>query len=282
MLREYQPCNIVAEACCNHLGNIQIAEEMIVTAKICGADYIKFQKRCPEISVPKNLQNKPHPNPSNAFGKTYNEHRKALEFNIEQHKYLKSICEKTGIKYACSVWDVVSANEIISVNPDYIKLPSAMNNNFELIEHVYRKYNGNIHVSLGMATKKEQKELLNYIGPFFNRTVLYWTTSGYPVKFEELFLLEIQKLDKFKCQIGYSGHHLGIAVDVVAYTLGATWIERHFTLDRTWKGTDQAASLEPSGLQKLCRDLKACQKSLKFKKSITQDEKENRKKLRIK
>jgi len=280
-MNQYQYCPIVAEACCNHMGDISIAEDMIKTAKLCGADYIKFQKRNPEISVPKNQQHKSHPRPEQSFGDTYLNHRKYLEFNIDQQKHLQDVCKKTGIEYSCSVWDIKSAQEILSLSPNYVKIPSAMNNNYKLLDYVYQNSHCDVHVSLGMINSEEIEQLSDYLSAYIDRTVVYWTTSGYPVKFEELFLLEIQKLVERFPRVGFSGHHLGIAADVAAYVLGATWIERHFTLDRTWKGTDQAASLEPSGLEKLCRDIKAIQKSLQYKVGITNDEKKNRQKLRI-
>lgn len=272
-----EPCQVVAEACCNHMGDIHTAEEMIATAAQCGADYVKFQKRNPLKSTPPHIQKRPHPDSRNAFGSTYLEHRQNLEFTYKQHEHLKQLCEKNQVKYACSVWDVDSAYEIISLAPDYIKVPSAHNNNYELLNCLYSNYGGQVHISLGMSTLEERQMLYEYAPT--DRTVLYWSTSGYPVPFNELYLMEIPRIpDSY--QRGYSGHHLGIAVDIAAYTLGATWIERHFTLDRTWKGTDHAASLEPSGLTRLCRDLKATHASLQCKKRLTESEIFNRDKLR--
>ena len=197
------------------------------------------------------------------------------------HEY----CKECNIEYSTSVWDMNAANQIISMNPKMIKIPSACNLNFALIDHLYQNYTGEIHISLGMATQEERYNILNHLSeqdPKQNRTTVYWTTSGYPVKFEELYLMEIEKLvDNYNFRIGYSGHNLGIAADIAAFTLGATCIERHFTLDRTWKGTDQAASLEPQGLSKLHRDLTAVSQALQHKTiDMTEDEKRNRSKLR--
>jgi len=276
---------VVAEACCNHMGDFQIAKDMISTAAtFCKVDYVKFQKRCPEESVPKYIQDKPHPCPSNAFGETYLEHRKSLEFTIDQHAELQNICTNLGTNYSCSVWDITSAKDIISLNPPFIKVPSAANIYFDMLDILYGEYQGDVHISLGMITRPERESIEKYIlnNQLENRTVLYWTTSGYPVQFEELYLLEIKELCKVFPMVGFSGHNLGIAVDVAAYTLGANWLERHFTLDRTWKGTDQAASLEPIGLQKVARDLRAVYKSLTHKDvEMTKDEKDNRSKLKI-
>ena len=135
-------------------------------------------------------------------------------------------------------------------------------------------YSGEIHVSTGMTTKDEIDEIIAFFeqtSAAKNRLVIYNCTSGYPVPFEDICLLDINTLyekyaDKVK-NIGFSGHHLGIAVDIASYALGGNWIERHFTKDRTWKGTDHAASLEAAGMTKLVRDLKATHKSLTHKQS---------------
>ena len=128
-----QKVHIVAELCCNHGGNLDTASHMIEAAKWCGADYAKLQKRTPELAVPQHMHNAPHPCPMHAFGETYLEHRKALEFSIEQHEILFKKCQEIGIGYACSVWDIQSAKDIISLDPDYIKIPSAMNMNYKLL-----------------------------------------------------------------------------------------------------------------------------------------------------
>lgn len=274
---------VIAELCCNHQGDFNIAVEMIKNAKLCGADYIKLQKRNPKKSIPLEIQNKPHSCSYHSFGTTYLKHREYLEFDIKQHKELKEISEEVGIGYSCSVWDDDSAREIISLNPDYIKVPSAMNENYELIQLLFNEYDKDIHISLGMLSKQNKQKLLDYLSKNKDRIVLYWTTSGYPVNFNELYLLEIKELLKEFPRIGFSGHHRGIAIDVAAQVLGATYFERHFTLDRTMKGTDCAASLEPQGLQKLVRNLQATQQALSYKKvDYTEDEKINMTKLKIK
>ena len=279
----YNKCKVVSELCCNHSGEINIAKEMIKISKLCGADYIKFQKRNSEKAVPKHIQNQPHPCPMHSFGETYLEHRRNLEFSLDQHKELKDLCDEADIGYSSSVWDEDSARDIISLNPDFIKIPSAMNENYSLLDIVFNEYGGDVHLSLGMISKKDKEKLFNKVIKWEDRIVVYHTTSGYPVSFNELYLLEILELKKVFDRVGFSGHHLGLAVDISAYTLGAEWVERHFTLDRTKKGTDNAASLEPMGLQKLCRDLKAVHKSLKYKDlDYTEDEKVNKEKLKIK
>ncbi len=268
----YKKPYVIAEIGCNHKGDFEIAKELIKVAKIfCNADAVKFQKRNNKELLTEEQYNQPHPNPVNSYGETYGAHREFLEFDVTQHAKLKQYCEDIGIVYSTSVWDVTSAKEITSLNPDFIKIPSACNNNVAMLIWLCENYKGEIHISTGMTTKDEIEDLVQLFQKY-NRNkdlVLYNCTSGYPVPFKDVCLLDINLLiEKYKNRvkhIGFSGHHLGIAVDVAAYTLGANIIERHYTIDRTWKGTDHAASLEPMGLRKLSRDLNAVYKALSFK-----------------
>lgn len=271
-MNDYKKPYVIAEIGCNHKGEMEIAKELIKIAKIFGnANAVKFQKRNNKELLTEEQYSAPHPNAANSYGNTYGEHREFLEFNVEQHKELKEYCEEIGITYSTSVWDLTSAKEITSLNPEFIKIPSACNNNFEMLGWLCENYSGEIHISTGMTTKDETDVLVNYFtGKGRNKDlVLYNCTSGYPVPFEDVCLLDINLLkQKYGSQvkhIGFSGHHLGIAVDIAAYTLGAHIIERHYTIDRTWKGTDHAASLEPMGLRKLSRDLQAVYQALTFK-----------------
>lgn len=269
---EYKRPRLIAEAGCNHKGDMEIAKELIKTAAIyCKADVVKFQKRCNKELLTPEQYNAPHPNPANSYGKTYGEHREFLEFTVEQHAELKKYCEEMGITYSTSVWDMTSAKEIASLEPELIKIPSACNNYYEMLHWLCVNYKGEIHVSLGMTTHEEEEKLIKLFedNGRAKDVVLYVCTSGYPVPFEDICLLEINRVrelygDRVK-EIGFSGHHLGIAADIAAYTLGASTIERHYTLDRTWKGTDHAASLEPEGIRKLKRDLMAVNKALTYK-----------------
>lgn len=278
---------IIAEIGCNHMGSLKLAEKLIEQASICGANYVKFQKRNNRYLLGKDYD-KPHPIPENSFGKSYGEHRDFLEFNIKQHLKLINICKKNNIGYSTSVWEKKSALEFCKIQNklNFIKVPSACNLDFELLNELCKKFKKKIHVSLGMTTQKEVILIYN----FFKKRkrnkdlVFYHCTSDYPAKFNDLNLLNISYLiKKFKNKIhdiGFSGHHLGIAVDICAYALGANYIERHITLDRTYKGTDHAASLEPRGLSKLVRDLKAANLSLGNKNSVLKSEKLQRKKLK--
>ena len=192
-----------------------------------------------------------------------------------------------NIIYSTSVWDLTSAKEITSLKPKFIKIPSACNNHYEMLEWLCDNYEGEIHVSLGMTTHEEEEKLISLFEKKGRNKdlVVYVCTSGYPVSFKDVCLLEItrikEKYEHIVKRIGFSGHHLGIAIDIAAYTLGASIIERHYTLDRTWKGTDHAASLEPEGVRKLKRDLNATYEALHYKeKEILDIESVQREKLK--
>jgi sialic acid synthase len=268
----YEPPKIIAEIGCNHMGSIEIAKELISLAHNSGANYVKFQKRNNKELLTKDQYNSPHPIPENSYGNSYGEHREALEFSVAQHKILKEYCDKLKIIYSTSVWDVTSAKEMIGLKPMFLKVPSACNNNFEMLKILRDDFKGQVQISLGMTTKNEIEEIIQFFeetNQAKSRLLVYSCTSGYPVPAEDVSLLEINTLyseySNRVNEIGFSGHHKGVAIDIAAYTLGARWIERHFTKDRTWKGTDHAASLEPSGLQKLVRDLNASYKALNYK-----------------
>lgn len=278
----------IAEIGCNHMGDMSIAQEMIkVAAQFCKVDVIKFQKRTNrELLTPEEYA-APHPNPRNSYGNTYGEHRDFLEFTLEQHRQLKTWCEEWGAEYSTSVWDLTAARQIASLRPRTLKIPSACNLDPALLGWLIANYEGEIHLSFGMTTHAEEE----WIVELFQKSgrnhdlVIYACTSGYPVPFEDISLLEIKRLvEKFGGavrNIGFSGHHLGIAADVAALALGACYFERHFTLDRTWKGTDHAASLEPDGMRRLVRDLRHVSCALTHKsEEILPIELEQRKKLK--
>ncbi len=263
----------IAEIGCNHCGDFETALEMIrVAAQFCRADVVKFQKRHPRELLTEEEYNAPHPNPTNAYGPTYGQHREFLEFTADQHRQLKECCEEWGTVYSTSVWDVTSAREIIPLQPTLLKVPSACNLNFNLLGLLADSYGGEIHLSLGMTSHEEEDRVVGFFEEKGRAKdlVIYSCTSGYPVAFEDICLHEIVRLkEKFGFRVnsvGFSGHHLGIAADTAALALGAVWFERHFTLDRTQKGTDHAASLEPDGLRKLVRDLRNVSKSLAYKR----------------
>ena len=270
------------------MGEIDIAKELIDLAKDAGVRYVKFQKRNNRELLTEEQYNEPHPVPGNSYGNTYGEHREFLEFSVEQNKELKKYCDSIDMIYSTSVWDVSSAKEIITIEPKFLKVPSACNNNFEMLKVLRDDFKGQVQLSIGMTTKEEVEEIVNFFeatDQAKSRLLIYSCTSGYPVPAKDVSLLEINWLyDNYGHRvnaIGFSGHHLGTSLDVAAYTLGARWIERHFTKDRTWKGTDHGASLEPQGLKKLTRDLNSTFEALHYKeKDILSIESVQRKKLK--
>lgn len=297
-IQDAKKVKVIAEVGCNHMGQMDLAKKLIkVAAKDCGADVVKFQKRSNKELLSQDQYNSLHPVPSNSFGASYGLHREALEFDVEQHKELKECCEENNISYSTSVWDLTSAKEMASLNPTMLKIPSATNQNFELQKYLCENYPGQIHVSTGMSTRDEIENIVSFYSELgrSNDLVIYSCTSGYPVEFEDVCLLEIKTLfEQYGNRVGnfgFSGHHLGIATDISAATIGwlleetasasFTHIERHFTLDRTWKGTDHSASLEPDGLRRLCRDLNNVGVALSTKsQEILEVEKVQREKLK--
>lgn len=279
---------VIAEIGCNHKGDMETAREMIgIAATFAKCDFVKFQKRSNKELLTPEEYNAPHPNRHNSYGDTYGAHREFLEFDVDQHRQLQRYCREFSVGYSTSVWDLTSAKQIAGLNPAFIKIPSACNLNFPMLEFLAQDYRGDIHISIGMTTYEEQEQIVHLMERCgaAGRVVLYACTSGYPVPFEQVCLLELQKLsERFGRRIkevAFSGHHLGIAVDIAAVALGASWIERHFTLDRTWKGTDHAASLEPDGLRRLVRDVRAVSRALTFKETpILQIEAPQRAKLK--
>ena len=288
MKKKIDQINFVAEVGCNHQGNLNLAFKMIDNlVNFCDVKYVKFQKRNPKELLSEKKYNMPHPVPANSFGKTYGLHREKLEFSISQHKKIQSYCKKKNIEYMCSAWDLTSLKQLIKLNVKHIKIPSACNNNQDLLNHLFKKFKGYCHISLGMTTSTEEKKIYELARKYRKnkKLILYACTSDYPVKDEDICLLEISRLrkkyEKNICAVGFSGHHQGISSDIAAGTLGVKWVERHFTLDRSLKGTDHAASLEPDGARRVKRDLDLLLDSLTYKKKrILNCELEQRKKLK--
>jgi len=270
----YKTPKIIAEIGCNHMGQMNIAKDLIDLAKEAGAGYIKFQKRNNKELLTEDQYNAAHPVPANSYGDTYGAHREFLEFDVKQNKELKEYCDSIGIVYSTSVWDVTSAKEMITFEPEFLKVPSACNNNFDMLKVLRDEFKGQVQLSIGMTTKEEVEDIVSFFeetNQAKSRLLIYSCTSGYPVPAKNVALLEINWLynnyvDRIN-EIGFSGHHLGTNLDVAAFTLGARWIERHFTQNKTWKGTDHGASLEPDELKVLVEALNETYEALHFKDS---------------
>ena len=269
---DYKKPRVIAEIGCNHMGQMKLAKELVDLAKKAGARYVKFQKRNNRELLTEEQYNSPHPVKDNAYGDTYGEHREFLEFDIKQNIELKQYCERIGMVYSTSVWDVTSACEMVSINPAFLKVPSACNNNFDMLKILRDEFIGQVQISIGMTTKEEVDKIVGFFEETDQakaRLLVYSCTSGYPVPAKDVALMEINWLyDNYGHrvhEIGFSGHHLGTALDISAYTLGARWIERHFTKDKTWKGTDHTASLEPNELEFLIDSLNSTFDALNYK-----------------
>ena len=269
---------VIAEIGNNHQGDPAIARELIRTAKICGADAVKSQKRDPRTLLSPEEFNRPYEG-RHSFGATYGEHREALELSAEVWADMFAYAAEIGIDFFASPWEVNSADLLYELGCPLYKVPSAVVTDRPLLERI-ATFQHPVILSTGMSTLEEIDAAVQIL----SETELYvlQCTSSYPAAFETVNLNVMPALAaRYKRTVGLSGHHRGIAVDAAAVALGARVIERHFTLDRTWKGTDHAASLEPPGLEKLVRDIRAVEKSLgSDQKQILDCERSARAKLR--
>jgi sialic acid synthase len=250
-------CYVIAEIGHNHQGDLDRCKELFTAAKACGCHAVKLQKRDNKSLYSEEMYNSPY-NSENAFGPTYGAHREALEFGSEQYTALKIHAEKLGITFFATAFDKPSVEFLTRLDMPAFKIASGDLTNRDLLEYVARKRRPTI-ISTGGA--KSIKEVYAADAVFAQANcplAILQCTSGYPARFEELNL-EVLSTYRFALPqrvIGYSGHENGIAMAPVAFAMGARIIEKHFTLDRTWKGTDQAMSLEPRGMKSMIRDLK--------------------------
>jgi N-acetylneuraminate synthase len=271
------PVYIIAEIGINHNGSLELAKELIKAAHKAGADAVKFQKRNPEESVPPDQRDKMRETPWGYI--SYMEYRYKIEFGEREYREIDRFCKELGIDWFASCWDKTSVDFLEAFDPICYKIPSAHLTNKDLL--LYLKKTGRpLILSTGMSTLEEIKEAVNLLGT--ERLAVAHCTSSYPAKLNELNLRMIITLIKtFDCPIGYSGHEVGLATSVAAVSLGACFVERHFTLDRSMWGSDQAASVEPVGLVRLIKDIRSVELALGDGiKVIYESEMEARKRLR--
>ncbi len=245
---------IIAEIGINHNGDLDIAKKLIDTAKSCGCDAVKFQKRTVEKAYSKKILDMPRESP---WGKTTRDEKLHLEFGKEEYDKIDTYCKEKKITWFASSWDVESQLFLRQYDLKYNKVPSAMLTNYELLKTISEEKRKTF-VSTGMSTIDEVKEATKIFQNNSCPFELMHTNSSYPMDLEEANLRCIQTLkNEFDCDVGYSGHETTASVVcVAAVLLGATSIERHITLDRTMYGSDHAASLEPNGLKLLVRDIR--------------------------
>lgn len=247
------PVFIIGEIGINHNGNLEIAKKMIEGAKQAGCNAVKFQKRTPELCVPKDQWNLERDTPWGRI--SYLEYRHKVEFGQKEYEEIDRYCKELGIIWFASCWDEPSVDFIEQFNPPLYKTPSASLTDFELLKK-HKALNKPIMMSTGMSTMEQIEAAVNFFGT--DNLLLAHATSSYPCKNEELNLRMIETLRKKypTIPIGYSGHEVGLAPTWAAVALGACFVERHITLDRAMWGTDQAASVEMGGLQRLVSNIR--------------------------
>lgn len=252
------PTYLVAEIGINHNGDLEIAKRMIKAAKDAGVDAVKFQKRTPELCVPPEQRGQMRETPWGYI--TYLEYRYKTEFGEQEYAEIDRYCREIGIPWFASVWDEPSVDFIEAFNPMSYKIPSASLTDHPLLRKLVSTGRPMI-LSTGMSTMDEIRAAVNVLGT--ERLLITHATSTYPCDPEELNLRMITTLrETFPCPVGYSGHEVGLVPSVVAVSLGACMVERHITLDRAMWGSDQAASVEPGGFERLVRYVRVTEASL--------------------
>lgn len=252
---------IIAEIGQNHNGNIEIAKSLIEMAKRCGANAVKFQKRDIDSELTTEAYNKIYDNP-NSFGITYGEHRRFLELNEKQHHELKNYANKIGVTYFCTPCDIPSLELLERIDCPFYKVASRDLTNIPLLEAL-GKTGKTIIISTGMATYDDIDDAIKALNVESNKLIIMQCTSEYPCKPENVNLNAIKTIEeKYKCICGLSDHTSGVIISAAASALGVKIIEKHITLDRTMKGTDQPGSLEEAGLKKLIDYINAISKAM--------------------
>ncbi len=258
MLGDGHPVHIVAEIGINHNGDVEIAKKLIDAAVESGCDAVKFQKRTPLLATPPDQRDKMRQTPWGYI--TYLEYRYKVEFGYDEYKELDAYCKEKGILWYASCWDEEAVDFIEQFNPPCYKIASASLTDKTLLTQL--KATGRpLILSTGMSTMDQIHDAVNFLGQ--DNLVLFHATSTYPCNPEELNLRMITTLrETFTCPIGYSGHEVGLPTTVAAVALGACAVERHITLDRAMWGSDQAASVEPAGFERLVRYIRTVEAAM--------------------
>ena len=279
---------VIAEIGINHNGDLNIAKRLIDIASAAGCDSVKFQKRNPDVCVPEDEKSKIRETP---WGKmTYLDYKYKVEFGKEEYDEIDVYCKERKIDWSASPWDLDSLEFLMQYDIPYIKIPSAMLTNDELLIAV-RDTDKKVILSTGMSTREEIDHAVILlkskivVEPYYEKAgnfVLLHCNSTYPAPIDELNLSAIKTLkERYNCEVGYSGHEFRLSTSVAATYLGASVIERHITLDRSMWGSDQLSSVEPQGLFKLMsgiRELEQARGDGEIK--VTESEKKVRKHLR--
>jgi len=270
---------IIGEIGINHNGCLKNAEKLIDIAKLAGFDAVKFQKRNPNACVPESQKSKMKDTPWGRM--TYLQYKHKLELNRASYDEINVICKSKSIDWSASPWDIDSAKFLVKYNLPWIKIASASITNLPLLEYCSQNYS-KILMSTGMSTEKEVEKAYKILSKNNNEIVVLHCNSEYPTPPENVNLNYIKTLQsKFPSSvIGYSGHEYGLTTTICAAALGAKYIERHITLDKTMWGSDQMVSIEPHGMFKLIRGIREIEMATGTKvKKFTKKEKEKRETL---
>ncbi len=273
-----QQVYVIAEIGINHNGDLEVAKEMIKAAAHSGADAVKFQKRTPEVCTPPEQQKQMRETPWGYI--SYLDYRYKVEFDKEAYTEIDRHCKQLGVDWMVSVWDEPSVDFMEQFSTPAYKVPSASLTDLSLLKYA-RKTGKPIIISTGMSTMEEIHQGVDAVG--LDNLIIMHCTSAYPCEPSELNLRMIETLRKEfpNTAIGYSGHEVGLVPSAVAVALGASIIERHFTLDRAMWGSDQAASVEPGGFEKLVKYIRVTEAGLgDGVKKVYESEMSSRKKLR--
>lgn len=250
---------IIAEIGINHNGSLENAKNMISAAKLAGCDCVKFQKREPELCVPRDQWDNMRDTPWGRI--TYLEYRHKVEFGETEFDEIDAYCRSIGIDWTASAWDHISVKFVNQYDVPFMKAPSAMLTNHELLTYMQATEKP-LMISTGMSTLDEIDAAVNLLGQ--DGLMIAHCTSTYPTPPSEVNLYVITSLKKRypRAKIGFSGHESGLPCTSAAVALGAEFVERHITLDRTMWGTDQAASLEPDGISRLVKHIRTIEKAI--------------------
>ena len=271
------PTFIVAEIGINHNGDIEIARELIKAAKHAGVDAVKFQKRTPELCVPPEHRDQMRETPWGYI--SYLDYRLKVEFGEKEYDEIDRYARELEVDWFSSVWDEPSVDFMEKYDPKCYKIPSASLTDRDLLKHL-RRTGRPLILSTGMSTLDQIKNAVDVIGD--ENLIITHATSTYPCDPNELNLRMIETLRQmFDCPIGYSGHEVGLVISAVAVGLGACMVERHITLDRALWGSDQAASVEPGGFERLVKYIRVTEAALGDGiKTVYESEQNSIKKLR--
>lgn len=256
--------HICAEIGINHNGDVRTAMRLMEAAQAAGADSVKFQKRVPRLSVPRDQWEVPKETPWGTV-EPYIDYKEKMELSGQDYYQLWLHAAGLNIQMAWSVWDKPSVDYVLQFDTPYIKVPSAKATDLDLLDYLIA-HGGNrrLVVSTGMCNYAEVDEIVRHLSRLRPHPVLLHCTSTYPAPKSELNLACIRSYQERypNLQVGYSGHEVGLATTVAAVAMGATWVERHITLDRSMKGTDHAASVEPQGFKRLVDDIRAVEEAI--------------------